>query len=971
MLCIAEEELNTDWISNPSYLTLAFSGCSSRHLFGLGKNERLFHCNESLKIISVHRLDDSFPDCYYKEDESVYINSTGTYTFNFTDRFECVTDKRMIPRLMIGSGICSDKSDKLYIGNCKKALDFGCQFIRGLYSSSIYYLFKENCNGVLHITFSIDNETDETNCEEWPVYRCDGHWDVSNGEDELNCHNTILSYITHKVFRCDVNEHYCGLRNGTISCLSKQYAGDGVVDCIGATDERTSSCNHTDVVGPFNCGWDICIPVMYLCNHMKLCNQPIENIFCPWMIHFTCAWQQFPCKNRTCIERSKQCDNIIDCEPNGEDEWFCDLNPPQITLVSLDKIIEYPSVIHAQNKMIHSTIHLTKPLRINYPSFKTGNSFDVWFCNRGILVTGRFLDITCFCPPSYYGRRCEYQAEFLLVTVRIDIPISLVSRQYQQNLILLVARLFLDDEVVHHEQIMHMPLMKQMFYLNYPRSSPKRRANWSVFLDAFSVTRNSVDFKTSWLFKVPFSFLPVNRLVLHLILKDQDICNTLKCIHGVCKKYLNSPHYAYCHCEDNWSGKNCNITTVCSCTADGRCLNHYHTSICICPLGRMGSKCQTLFDPCIDMKCQNGGTCLPLDERQFPKFICACDIGYYGTYCELIDAQINIHFSSSLADRVNGFSTVVFAHFLEQHHDSPGIMIVQNRVLHKQVQFNKPFHVLNNNQMYLSSFILLQIYFEPNKFDFYIAAIIKNSLTNITTTVYQSNRCPHVNELLLNRTIREFPPLKKVKYYQYACEVNNTIKCFYDEAYLCFCDKYLRPECLFFQQQTTQCTIDYCKNNGQCVQNNFNGIWDFGCVCGGCTYGSLCQLATSQYALSLDVILGQDIRENVSFRNQPFLIKLTLSVLIVMLSIGLDFGCGVYLFWLSIISQGGLSALVARFFYLLGTQIYDVQSRSTALWCCIILEYCLTCSVGKTYDMDSYSRYLNVRMARTVHSPTD
>jgi hypothetical protein len=188
--------------------------------------------------------------------------------------------------------------------------------------------------------------------------------------------------------------------------------------------------------------------------------------------------------------------------------------------------------------------------------------------------------------------------------------------------------------------------------------------------------------------------------------------------------------------------------------------------------------------------------------------------------------------------------------------------------------------------------------------------------------------------------------------------VSSSINWFHDEAYLCFCYKDRLSDCLFFQQESTQCTTDYCKNNGRCVQNNFNGMWDFGCVCSGCAYGSLCQLTTSQYTLSIDAMLGQDILENVPLTGQPVLIKIVLTVIVLMLSLAFvsnvlsfitfkqpkvqQFGCGVYLFCLPLVGQLGLSMFAGRFFYLLGTQVYNVDNRSAALWSCITLEYFLS-----------------------------
>jgi hypothetical protein len=112
----------------------------------------------------------------------------------------------------------------------------------------------------------------------------------------------------------------------------------------------------------------------------------------------------------------------------------------------------------------------------------------------------------------------------------------------------------------------------------------------------------------------------------------------------------------------------------------------------------MGSECQILFDPCVGVNCEHGGTCLPLDERQSMKlFTCSCLSGYYGSRCEHANAQVDIHFSDSLFPHNRSLSAAVFVHFLELQNDSPGILFVQNRVLYKQVRLNKPLGVFNND----------------------------------------------------------------------------------------------------------------------------------------------------------------------------------------------------------------------------------------------------------------------------------
>jgi hypothetical protein len=246
-----------DWLLNrDDLLQQAFSACSIPPTPILADDRRLFYCNKSMKLISKHRVQDSTSDCYHMEDAFVpkYIRGAEYVLndedasimrhLNLTGRFKCNTTDQWLPRSAIGyDDGCGDKSDTLYTGSCKIASDSACQFLRGLYSPPVFYAFQENCNSILKLRFHVDNETDETNCEEWPGIRCNGHWNLIDGEDELNCSNTISLYITHTVLKCDVNEHYCAdISNGTMGCLAKERAGDGIVDCSGRTDERMTSC---------------------------------------------------------------------------------------------------------------------------------------------------------------------------------------------------------------------------------------------------------------------------------------------------------------------------------------------------------------------------------------------------------------------------------------------------------------------------------------------------------------------------------------------------------------------------------------------------------------------------------------------------------------------------------------------------------------------------------------------------------
>ncbi|KAJ2938960.1 hypothetical protein O0L34_g17771 [Tuta absoluta] len=59
--------------------------------------------------------------------------------------------------------------------------------------------------------------------------------------------------------------------------------------------------------------------------------------------------------------------------------------------------------------------------------------------------------------------------------------------------------------------------------------------------------------------------------------------------------------------------------------------------MCICPSGYYGSRCETPVtnrpDPCLRVRCENGGTCRPtrFEAR------CLCQSGYHGIFCEQCD----------------------------------------------------------------------------------------------------------------------------------------------------------------------------------------------------------------------------------------------------------------------------------------------------------------------------------------------
>ena len=110
------------------------------------------------------------------------------------------------------------------------------------------------------------------------------------------------------------------------------------------------------------------------------------------------------------------------------------------------------------------------------------NVVDDCYCNHGIIVQYR-LSNSVHVHQVIMVTDANINQNMFLITVGIDIPVSLAKCQSKNNFILLIVRLILDDEVFDHEQISHIPAMEKIFYLNYHQTPPKRRGNWSIRLN--------------------------------------------------------------------------------------------------------------------------------------------------------------------------------------------------------------------------------------------------------------------------------------------------------------------------------------------------------------------------------------------------------------------------------------------------------------------------------------------------------
>lgn len=565
----------------------------------------LFHCPRSSKCISKHRLVDGVVDCSDFADEDY----TETCQLNQTDRFQCSSENTCLASVLVQDNIrqCDDGEDELS--------DFRREFS-----------FPDFCNGSPQLpAMIIDGQkvNDETNCTHWPCNneytRCDLVWDCYNGADELNCDSES---------ECNPDAHECVSPNTSeIICLPVHRAGDDVIDCLGSTDER-GFCRAT--------------------------------YFESSLMRYQC-WDEPECT-------FGGCKGLLLCQFDGD--FFSDKVCEQYS--KIDRILRSPTLDQfvrdwkARHNLYFTLIHLDRISRIN-TNFSTemiegddhsslevpythNESLQAWVCNRGILVyRGLGKAEYCFCPPSYYGDRCQFQSQRVSLTIQFRKECAPVCRGIYAIVVMLVDS---DNQIHSHDRFTYVSTdhcdMKYNIYLLYQTRKKSLSKNYTIRIIAYN--KMDLSYYTSWILPVKFLFLPVNRIAALLVIPAHAVDATencpLKCgVHGRCAVHGNVAEY-YCRCELGWSGTGCTIQLDgCDCSSDSICLGIEDDRwICLCPVTKTGPSC-ILPSVCRSNPCQNDGQCVADDHQISPDaFKCICKESFSGRICEVRDTQIDISF---------------------------------------------------------------------------------------------------------------------------------------------------------------------------------------------------------------------------------------------------------------------------------------------------------------------------------------
>ncbi|UJR19774.1 hypothetical protein I4U23_022908 [Adineta vaga] len=935
-------------ITHATQLAVSIHNIFSHVNTPINNSKLLFQCRNG-RLISIDRVTDRYDDCFpHVTDES----GVDSCQYNLKNRFQCIFSKtaKCIPRRLLHDSHvdCLFNSDEIFPIGCTQKFD--CQYLRHFdLQIEMPIFYQELCNGHFIHKNNVENEieTDETNCDDWPcnarAIRCNGVWNRPNGCDELHCPQTISNYIAQQVGNCSANEHYCFQYNRSeVGCLPLEKAGDGIVDCLFASDERwtlnlkVNDFLETNSYFPCYNQTDGTVYYREICDGIDNCKLEDDELLCPWRKHSSC--NGFLCKNGTCLPDLTRCNQKIDCI-DAEDEWACDFK----------YYIEQAIPNRFQNTGFNSIKHLT---------FLSVNNTVLWSCHRGILVYDTNMDHHCLCPPSYYGSKCQYQSERLTVSFNMDIVSAIKIQSIYQLVFYLLDEQEnpLTVETYIYASTIHSSL-KHLITLIYPRinqfSSSFRRL--SLRIDSYIITQYTVDFSVTWLFPVQFSFLPVNRLAVRLISEqrslDRILCNQLDCKHGSCQMFSNVDR-AFCRCFTNWTGSTCNQRASawnCRQPSISTIVNGY--ALCICPLGRTGRQCQVIHSSCHLIQCRNGGTCVSLDVRT-EEHACLCPEHYSGNECQYKDAHLYLSISNDLSK-----VPVLILHFLHVPKYLPGMLIHRDVHFSSNVQTNRQLLIHDENEEYLPPIIIAQFINEPKSFygSYYLVASLSDNRTILTTSIIPIHRCPHVNERL-NSMLINSEWLKRIKFYH---KYFQNVTCFYDEVYMCLVDEQHVPDCLHFNHAIHNCTDkNYCENNGRCLQRKRSGQLNFACVCPECVSGNFCQIKMTRFFLTLDSLLSGIIITDAPWKQQPSLIKILTTFVIVIFIVGItsnlmsfltcinsdirQYGCGNYLLVLSFVSLLAIIFFAIHFIHLLVSQITIIKNRQWLIISCTLFDFLLS-----------------------------
>ena len=910
----------------------------------------MYQCINSSKCISNDRVGDYFIDCDYGDDEQQPVIDHICSKEKSKTFFYCTTTKKCINFKNVDNGRCDCGHDQYGLCDDENAEP---RHLR------THISFPTICDGFTELfPVAVDgqNETDETECERWhcnnTYTRCDGFWNCLNGADEVDCGPSTL-------LNCSLSQHICvSPDTNRLMCLSLDKANDGVIDCLGATDEPTICRSSDHVLNDIN---------FYCPNHTsQLCVFPDSLCF-----------GNDECRDDDGEQLCYQTGNLaIYTSPFAFncDQWWLSDTQKFLCERPLDNIKE-SNVQFSLGEIRYSRTNTTKQglnTQVQRSSVPQINVQQRQRCHRGLplrvwLDRDRNLtNTTCLCPPSFYGNICQYQNQRVSLTLKFQ-----AYSASRRTLFAIVVSLIDNstERIIHsHQHLTYLYIRdcqkKFNLYLLYATRPKNHTKQYSLHIDIYE--KISLTYRGSLLIPLKFPFLPVHRIAAQLVIPRArnkiETCSNQPCEHGRCDLYSDDPHGAtFCRYNHGWSGRYCTIPHTCTCSDGSLCIgvSANNRSLCVCHLNKFGSRCSLDNDICSSNSnaiCYSGGECIPVDELMIfdKKFFCICPKHFSGERCEINATKITLSFHQDIV-----LPQSMMVHFIETIDKAPptnGSTFATIAVGQKAatVYWTRPFHI---------AFMELS-----NKFYYLITVqTISHPSATIVERIDPADRCKHLSEVL-NETVAQLHPLGRIKYYHLPCQARSSrVPCFYDDTHFCLCRD-------FGHQRLANCfEFNYtkrfdcyghsnCQNGAQCLQDKPACPQTSMCFCQDCFYGIQCQFNSKGFDLQLDGILGYHIQPHINMIRQPPIIQFSVVLAVVMIAAGLvdgalsattfkseelqKIGCGFYLFGSSITTLLIAIMFALKFFILLAAQMTYVSNRSFLNLQCISIDCLLRIGVN-------------------------
>ncbi|CAF4934392.1 unnamed protein product, partial [Rotaria sp. Silwood1] len=338
-----------------------------------------------------------------------------------------------------------------------------------------------------------------------------------------------------------------------------------------------------------------------------------------------CAENQWQCHSGQCINLEWVLDEEWDCVDASDEQgllfYMDDLTARNLAFVNLGKLVEKFNTLY-KSQPFWNLCNLT----VEYPCFRANvldplnitqnrpcidlyrigdgyidcagaidernnrsqvNPSIPYYCNRGVGVYLYNGQIACFCPPQYYGDKCQFHNDRLIFQFYLNLSQSIYAQTTHSNTMLKLLVIFLNENQPLMTESFQIQLKdainfprKNLIHLLYSRSNVSlyhkrtryfnrsdilNQHPYSVRIEVYELSSfEKARLVAVWLYPVHFDFLPSFRLVkvLHLIKPDTTTnpCHSNPCNpYQECHQILNQNATYICLCRPNYKGHNCSI----------------------------------------------------------------------------------------------------------------------------------------------------------------------------------------------------------------------------------------------------------------------------------------------------------------------------------------------------------------------------------------------------------------------------